>query len=170
MDNVNVSGDGERCQREPSSSHNVRPATHLWKLGRPGCRVHFPRRDWGRDISLSTCLSHVVAGMRGVLYSGADGGKSRPGKLRQPSQLWAEEGAVGGRRASRRTSPWRLGTHLCWANWAMAGSTPGLERVQQVTETDSLFCYFSFADPSKVISDQGYSRQNLKSQVCKYYI
>ena len=42
MDTVNVSGDGERCEREPSSSHNVRPATHLWKLGRPGCRVHFP--------------------------------------------------------------------------------------------------------------------------------
>ena len=39
------------------------------------------------STSLSTCLSHVVSGMRGVLYSGADGGKSRPGKLRQPSQL-----------------------------------------------------------------------------------
>ena len=49
IDTVNVSGDGERCQREPSSSHNVRPATHLWKLGRSGCRVHFPRRDRGKD-------------------------------------------------------------------------------------------------------------------------
>ena len=53
------SGDGERGEREPSSSHNVSFANDLWKLGSSRCRVHFCRRDRGGRIFEVTFTSQT---------------------------------------------------------------------------------------------------------------
>ena len=84
---------------------------------------------WGHNHQPSM----VSPGMWGVLHLGLDGGEPGPSQLRQPAQLRAEEGSLGGRRPPWRASSWWLGAHLHRANWGVVGPTPGVEGVQQVT-------------------------------------